>query len=188
MKRKYRLGAMVMVCVVMLCGCLPPPQLPGPERAKALQLIDQGTLQLRRGELRKAQASYQMAYDLAKLPQGLDGLGCVALLRGEHKLAEDYFQTALERDPSYDTALGNLALLYDLMGRHDEAREYYRRALAAQPLNVRARGNFGAFLADKEVGKEFEGEREILHAQALGNNPIIEENLRRLAQRRNSRS
>ncbi|NDC37906.1 MAG: hypothetical protein EBZ48_07610 [Proteobacteria bacterium] len=186
MRIGLRVAVVLIVSTVALGGCMQPAQRPALEQGKALQLIDQGTTQLRRGELEKAQASYQMAYDLAKLPQGLDGLGCVALLRGEYKLAEDYFKTAMEQDPTYQTPLANLALLYDLSGRSKEAKLFYRRAIDAQPLNARVRSNFGAFIADTEEGREFEAEREMLHAQALSDSPLIETNLRRLARKRDA--
>lgn len=185
----WRINALVSLLGWLVClnGCLPVQPPLGPEHQKALQLIDQGTRQLRQEELQKAQASYQLAYDLAKLPQGLDGLGCVALARGEYGLAEGYFKSALARDPYYETANANLALLYDLTGREREAQQYYRKILAAQPLNSRARGNFGAFLADTVGGHEFEGQQELLRAQALENSPLIEENLRRINRRRAAR-
>lgn len=151
------------------------------EHQRAVTLVDQGTLQLRQGELEGAQASFEMAIQLGGLAQALDGLGCVALLRGEFKLAEEYFLAAYERDSTYDNPLANLALLYDLTGRRPEAEKLYLKALGQDPMNIPTRGNFYSFISDSLIGREAEARRGLLHAQALGDHPILRENLRRLA-------
>lgn len=150
------------------------------EHQRAMVLVDQGTIQLRRGELEGAQASFEMARQLGGLAQALDGLGCVALVRGDFGLAEEYFLAAYQRDATYDNPLANLALVYDLTGRHQEAEKLYRQALTREPMNIAARGNFYSFISDSLVGREAEARRGFLHAQALGDHPILRENLRRL--------
>ncbi|PJF37581.1 MAG: hypothetical protein CUN55_21340, partial [Phototrophicales bacterium] len=93
--------------------------VPGPtleETNQAQQLIDKGTLALRARMLDEAQAAFEVSYDLVPSPEALDGLGCVAFMRGELEIARDYFLSAYNQDSNYTDSIFHLALLYDYVG------------------------------------------------------------------------
>ena len=117
------------------------------EKRIALKLIDEGVLRLRQGDLVQAADTFELAYEVGKLPQALDGLGAVAFLRGDLYRAEHMFRSAYSL-AYYPTALGNLALLYEYRGDFERANQLYLQALKEDPTNFRIRGNFSAFLAE----------------------------------------
>jgi tetratricopeptide (TPR) repeat protein len=173
----WRLRALFIAVVLTACGVAPAP--PAPNRvADARKLVDRGTVELRRGALDKAAASYQLALELNPFPAAFDGLGCVAFLRGEFALAERYFKGALAVSPSYSETLGNLALLYEAQGRRMEAEELFKAALNRDPRNYRARVNYAAFLvsANDRTLKE-SAYTELLKARAVVAHPITEMNI-----------
>lgn len=164
---------------VLLSGCIAAQTAVSPTTEnQALALVDQGVAHLNFGELDRAEASFEMAHELARLPQALDGLGCVAFLRSEWRKAERYFIRAYEADHSYTEALGNLALLYDVQDLSDESEKLYRFALAENPENFRLRNNFAGFLAKKN--REGSALKELKRAQALAEEPIIVNNIETL--------
>jgi Tfp pilus assembly protein PilF len=169
-----------IIFVIVFCvGCAvveAPPSFEASQRG--LKLVDQGTLLLRSGELEKAEAAFLVAYELARLPAAVDGLGCVAFLRGDMVVAEQRFVEAYQADEGYNNALGNLALVYEATGRKEDATRLYARAVRENGDNFRIRGNFGAFLADS--GNRQEAKQELLKAASIASHPLIEENLKRV--------
>ena len=179
----------LVLLVFNLCACA-VPVAPNPSSInEGLKLVDQGTLQLRKGAFDQAQASFEMAWEIANLAAALDGLGCVAFLREDYPGAEQYFVQAYQQDPDYSNSLGNLALLYERHGLSDEAQQLYERAIAEDPKNVRSRNNFAGFLVSEGgANRSAQGRKagiirakhELHRAAALANNPIINENIGRL--------
>lgn len=183
------------ISILIFPGCLPiaPPDSESGRRAS--QLIDQGTEALRHGDLDRAEAAFSVSAELFPRPAAIDGLGCVALLRGENERAERFFNAALEADFGYTEALGNLALLYEQWGKPDKAREYYLRAISADPGNFRVRNNYGVFLAHCEISKDCDMSQEygtadstdvrqqLLRAAVLQDSEIIGANLERVTER-----
>lgn len=163
-----------------LLGCVAPtPDRPDVERMReARSLIDQGTVELRRGELDKAEAAYRVALELTPDSAALDGLGCVAFLRGNAATARTLFERAIELDPRYAQALGNLALLHEAEGNDARAAALYRAALRAEPRNFRARNNYAAFLQRRnDRTLKAETRAELLKAYAVARHPAIAANL-----------
>jgi Tfp pilus assembly protein PilF len=103
------------------------------------------------------------------------------MLRGNFDEAERFFLAALQRDPSYRGALGNLALLYERAGRRGEAIALYSAALKSLPSNVQIRNNFAAALAGGGRGRNTAAEaraiQELRKAAVLAPHPIIMRNL-----------
>lgn len=171
-----------LLCVlisVLACGCSvveAPPTLEAYQRAS--HLIDQGTLLLREGDLDRAEATFMVAYEIARLPAAIDGLGCVAFLRGDLGMAERRFIEAYQADEGYNNALGNLAMVYEAQGRDRAAEKLYARAVQENGENFRIRGNFGAFLAKR--GSREDARVEFLKAASIASHPLIEENLKRV--------
>ena len=96
------MGGMLKPLLVVLIaggvgGCINTSELDPSAMGRALSLVDRGTLHLRLGALSSARAEFQLAYELAQLPQALDGLGCVAMLEGDVQAAEQLFLKAYER-------------------------------------------------------------------------------------------
>ena len=173
----------IVIAMAILGACAP---LPAPEPHKlneAARLVDQGTIRLRQGDLERARAAFEMAWELAGTAAALDGLGCVAFLEGDSGRAEELFVRAYQIDENYSNSLSNLALLYETNGLSDDARALYERALAEEPENVRARNNFAGYLADRgPKGRAEAGaaRRELHRAAALVNHPLINDNIEAL--------
>lgn len=153
------------------------PQGPDIEQERqALALVDKGTWYLRQGNLEQAQAAFEVANQIALSAQAYDGLGSVAMLQDQYKSAEIYFKRALQIDPNYTEALGNLALLYDQWQRTALASRYYSLALKADPANFRVRNNQAVFELEQGGGRS-RAKHALFSAKALFDHPIIEKNL-----------
>lgn len=180
---------LLVLLMVNLTGCV-MPQSPNPaKQAQALSLIDQGTIALRAGELDRAEATFQAAWEIDELPAAVDGLGCVAFLRGDSKRAEELFIQAYQMDDDYTEALGNLALLYEANGLSENARQLFERAIAENPGNARVRNNFAAYLkeraredgdSERSAQTSARARQELFKAHALSPHPLIEQNLEKV--------
>jgi len=172
----------LIIFVFMLSACA-VTGAPAPDKLeKAMELVNQGTIQLEAGQLDNAHASFSLARELYNIPAAVDGLGCVAFMREEYKLAEDYFIQAYSLDNTYVDSMGNLALLYEALGFYHEAERLYKLALKDNPTNYRLRSNFAAFIAEYNTGalddeKRRKARAEFLKARSVSNHPIIEANL-----------
>ena len=148
---------------------------------QAKELIDLGVLALQENDLDRAEAAFDLASEIAPIPEALDGLGCVALKRGQVRLAEYFFISAYEYDSNYTTALANLAFLYDTNGLHSDAENLYKTTLLTDPRNFKARNNYAALLADYNDKKDVElSKKQLLKAEALAAHPVIVNNLKKL--------
>ena len=169
----------MLICGLLIQGCAELPGVDPHEALRAESLLDQGILKLRQGQLDDAAAAFQVAYEIAPSAGALDGLGCVALLSRNFAQAERLFLRALETEPEYRNALGNLGLLYELTGRRREALQLYQAAIRSNPRNFRFRNNLAALLAE---GASSERERaealnQLREAAALASHPLIMSNL-----------
>ena len=138
---------------------------------------------LREGRLSDAATAFGLARDYAPLAAALDGKGCVAFLKGDFAQAEDLFRQAYESDVTYDEALGNLALVLDVVGRHEEALDLYGELLEQHPEAARQRNNRAA-LAFDEATDPREVEAELAKAALLLGAGIAESNLTRIRESR----
>lgn len=178
---------MKFTCLILLSGTLWGCALPqSPDisaQNQALQLVDQGTYYVRAGELDRAEAAFKVAYEAGKLAAAVDGLGCVAFLRGNAQSAERYFIQAYQMDESYNDSLANLALLYESRGLYSKAEAMYRLAIKQDPRNFRARNNFAGLLFDNNKGGSVAARvarEELLKAEALAEHPLIKDNLNKI--------
>jgi Flp pilus assembly protein TadD len=152
--------------------------------------VNTGTIHLLQGDLEKAEASFLLAKEIAKLPEALDGLACVAFLRGDFERAEEGFTWIIEQFPDYAAVYGNAALLLEAQGKKEQARAYYLRALELDPENAAARNNFAVHLKEASQGEEIELEslRQLGQAYAVyENNPVIKDNISIIRESRNER-
>ncbi len=177
----------LLLSALSACGIY-LPEVSFDEHNRALALVDQGTGYLYQQEFDKAQASYEMAFELAHLAAALDGLGCIQFYRGDITGAEHLYQAALERDPEYFGALGNLALLYEQIGDLSAAEKHFIAALEAEPENFRVRNNYAIFLAERNLSSHLAADldlsqAELKRAQALVDSPVIELNIKELEKR-----
>lgn len=166
----------IIFLLISLSGCFagraPSPQ----ELHEASMLVDYAVEHLREGNLEQAEATFQVAYELAGLAAAIDGLGCVAYMREDYARAESLFWQAYDMDATYDTSLSNLALLYEVQGRKKEAFELYQKALSADPKNHRLRNNYAGFLYENN-GAKAQVLGELLKAEALFNDSKIYGNI-----------
>lgn len=183
---------LMLLIFFSLLGCAVVKETGPAAEQQARQLVDQGVLSLRSGDLERAEASFRVAYETKPLAAALDGLGCVAFMRGNAESAETYFVQAWQSEENYYTALANLALLYESRGLYSEAQKMYQMAIDGDPQNFRARNNLAAFLYDSvyvsdgpdKIEDELRRKRivknELLKAEALTEDPIIEKNLKEI--------
>jgi len=175
---------LVMVALTaMLAACATLEPASVEEQQEALTLIDRGTMLLREHQLDEAEAAFDVAWQLSRLPAALDGLGCVAFQRERYGEAEQIFARVYKLDPSYSNALMNLAQVYEQTGRVALAEGLYERGLAADPRHFRARNNLAVLMVERGEGGELAVQRareELLRARAVIDHPILNENLRQL--------
>lgn len=165
----------LLASLALTSGCTIRNYSSTQEEHEALLLVDRGSAFLRAESLDEAQAAFLVAYQMARLPRAVDGLGCVAFRRGDLLTAERLFRQAFELDPNDVEPLANLALLYDRQGKTDAARILFKRVLLHEPTNVRARNNFSALLFEShQIGQ---ARAEILMAQAVVKHPVLTGNL-----------
>lgn len=168
----------ILSALFVLAGCAAaPPRHPG--HAKLPELIDRGTLFLREAKLAEAESTFRTALELGPSARALDGLGCVAMHRGDARAAEFYLLQAIEVDEGYAPAFAHLALLSEISGDAPRAERWYRAALARDPLDHRARNNFGVFLAES-VGEPEAARETLRRGFAAKPAPLIERNLSRV--------
>lgn len=174
---------LILLIGAALTSCAVPVSIDSHARQLALQLVDEGIIHLRSGDLAGAGSSFEVSLEIQPTPEAIDGLGCTALLAGKYEEAEVLFIKALQFDEGYSHALGNLALLYDLMGRKELALNIYERALKESPQDFRVRNNFAGVLNDKEAGKNNQKvvTGELRKASVLATHPVIMSNMRKVS-------
>ena len=169
----------ILLCVLtLLCVSCSQVTSTYQERREARQFVDSGVAKMREGALDAAQAAFEVALETAEIPEGYDGLGCIAFILGDYKQAQMLFLKAYEKDDNYAEALEHLALLYELQGFVDEADKLYLRAIEINPSLYTARNNRAVF--KYELGEEGEAKSELLKASSIAKNDIIENNLKKL--------
>ena len=167
-------------CVLFSCVPMETKRNYNPlNRGKAKRLINQGTVYLHANDLDRALASFEVAHDLAGLPEAVDGAGCVAMLRGDHDSAEALFRRAYDIDNNYYDAIGNLALLFENQGELTKAYHTYKMAIDGAPGNFRIRNNFAAFLAEYNIRGDGDTDAmsELKKAESLGDHKYISNNV-----------
>ena len=169
---------MLILVFLFQSGCVVTSGSTSQELSDALHLVDQGVALLREEKIDQAEAAFRVAYALARIPQAVDGLGCVAFRRGEFITAEGLFQQAFEMDSRYSEALANLALLHDLHGDKEVARTLYQRVVDYDPQSARTRNNFAALLF--EHSEKGAARLELLMANANAEHKLIHQNLKKM--------
>jgi tetratricopeptide (TPR) repeat protein len=189
-KTKYKTCFILLsiLAYTNLIACSFIPEKPVAEIAKAKDLINQGVYQLETGYPEQALATFEMSFEIYPHAEALDGIGCVYLYLNELEEAEEYFILATEFDPSYPTALGHLATIYEIRAYPDLANKYYLAALEQDPKDVRIRNNYAAFLFDQTQNKSITNteksvlgqniRRELLRVNSLTNSDIIKDNFK----------
>jgi len=133
-------------------------------------LLTVATKDLRLGtiaSLERASASLELARDLSPNDSRvLDGLGCVEWGRENYKLAQYFFNRALEANPNYDRAYAHLALVAERRGDSKAAYGLLKIAVGLNPLNYRSRNNYAAVLGSQ--GYSQEAYRQLLRAYQAG--------------------
>ncbi|MEL6979436.1 MAG: hypothetical protein AAGM38_12265 [Pseudomonadota bacterium] len=72
------------------------------------------------------------------------GVAMIALLEGEHAIAEVWFKALLNEDAADIAALNGLGVTYDQLGRHEEAQQSYAQVLQIDAGNAIALHNLAA--------------------------------------------
>lgn len=77
-------------------------------------------------------------------------MGCILSDRGDTYGAIEYFERAVDMQPTHSRALFRLAAEHSLRGNDDEAIHLYERALSRPPLHLGALLNLGLLYEDRE--------------------------------------
>ena len=172
--------ARLAVLILFLEGCsFNEAQYDPAASSRALSLVDRGASFLEVGDLKRAEASFRLAMEIApSTAAAVDGLGCVAFFLGNFEEAERDFLEAYNMDSNYNTSVGNLAILYEAEGKPEKAAEIYKQSISLDPADFRVRNNFAAHLADH--GKKAQSLEHLLKAEALARNPLIDRNFSQL--------
>jgi len=150
-----------------LLACAPSPVV----HPRAAEQLRRGYQHLASRDAERAEVAFRHALEFAPdLPEGWNGLGVVARVRGDHQAARHHFTRAVRLGPAFAEGYANLgeALLAD--GRPEEAAEALRAALRIDPdlaaprLNL-ARALLQAGLLDeaRRPARWAEARREYLH-------------------------
>ncbi len=146
MIRTFLIFTFLIGCI----GCQLPqvrPELDADALRAAGRVMEAGTESLRRKDYAEATRYYQLAYQLGKQAEGLDGLGCVALAQGDLTLALARFTDAIERSPNLSEAYGHIGVVLEQRGNITEAEGYFQRGLAIKPSDIALRYEYAQFLA-----------------------------------------
>ena len=180
--KKIKLIGVLTLIVATSFGCIIEGTEPNMETT-ARKLIDNAVIHLRHGNFNQAEATLLLSVELVTLPEALDGLGCIAFLKGDDQSAESLFLAALSIDSTYTSVFKNLALVYERKGDLQKAKWYYEKAISVDPLDFRARNNFAAFLFEKS-GSDNQSMIEILKTKSIIDHPVVENNLSIMEERR----
>jgi Tfp pilus assembly protein PilF len=165
----------VLIAVGVLPGCFAlDDEIKLPRGSGiAAELVASGVEALEHGKIARAEASFDLAEEIAPSAEGKDGLGAIAFLDGRLDDAEGYYKAAYAE--GYAPAAWHAAMAEEASGNTDEAEARYRAALRESPDDARLRNNFAVFLL--EHGERFEARAELLRASILEENPLIDSNL-----------
>lgn len=94
-----------------------------------------GKFLLKAGRADEAQTQFQVSLNSVANSQALDGLGDIAIQRGQTSIAEPYFRQATGLQPYDAHAHFRLAIIYGNTGRAAEAVREYNLALQTDPGN-----------------------------------------------------
>lgn len=150
-------AAMILTVMLGCIGCQLDPVRPGLD-AEALgaskRVMEAGTESLQKKDYAEATRYYQLAYQLGKQAEALDGLGCVAFAQGDLTLAAARFSEAIERYPSLSEAYGHLGAVLEQRGSVVEAERYFQQGLAIKPSDVTLRFEYAQFLSRNGRSKD----------------------------------
>lgn len=171
-------------------GCASLPKMPLPAIGKRSaetteRMLSMARLMERHGKYEEAGKLYQQVLEKdPKQTLAYHRLGSLAVRRGEHDVALDYFERARKRGKPSAELLNDIG--YTQYLKHDliAAEETLREALRANPSFSSAHNNLGLVLAeqcrDEEAVAEFR--KSGSEAQALSNLAYIQTKLGRLAE------
>ncbi|WP_232056444.1 tetratricopeptide repeat protein [Pseudoalteromonas sp. A25] len=79
--------------------------------------------------------------------------GAMALIDKDYDLAYSYFKAAINTDPYYSGAWGNLGIVFRVTGFEQQAEQVYKQALALNPQNSNVLGNLALLykMTDREA-------------------------------------
>jgi len=172
---KYLIKHLIIGLLVLqiLCGCVPQIVKPGFD-IEAMQssklVMASGTEALRKGDLASATHFYELAFQLGRHAEALDGLGCVALSAGKHKEALRYFNEALERAPQLSPIYGHIAAVLEIQGDMVNAEQHFKRGLFQKPSDIQLRFEYAQFL--KRRGKTEQSKILIAQVRSMIPKPL----------------
>jgi Tfp pilus assembly protein PilF len=139
--RPRRLACLGLLACLLACPV--PPRL----HPRSAEEVSRGYRYLADGDTERAEVAFRhaLAFD-PDFPEGENGLGLVARLRGDLPAARRAFERAISLRPDFAEAHANLGELLLAGGAGQEAEERLRAALAIDPDLADARQNLARAL------------------------------------------
>lgn len=134
---------------ICLCACASSvrPELDADALMAGRRMLDAGAQAVREGSYERAMESYNLAFQLGKQAEALNGLGCVAARQARKDEALRLFLQAIDRAPTFSEPYGHIAALYEESGDRRSAEGYFQRGLALKPSDLTLRVEYAQFLA-----------------------------------------
>lgn len=163
---KYFLSKLVFIglFVAVVTGCAlgnSTPLLDVESIRMGRTVMDAANDSFQRGNFTAAAQQFELAYQLGKEAEALDGLGCIAMRLGRVVEAQQRFAQAIDRDATYGAAYGHLALAQEALGKVIEADRSFLDGIAVKPGDAQLRYDYAQFL----VRRGRKEESKILMAQ-----------------------
>lgn len=114
-----------------------------------IDLLLQEAQQLhQRGQLVEAKTRYkQVLAESSRSIEAIQGVALCYAMQGKMTAALDYFQRALELNPSSSTLHNNIANTFKALKHHDKAIHHYQEALRIDPHYAQAHNNIAILFA-----------------------------------------
>ncbi len=131
-----------------------PPAAPGEELEAPLPPMRRGDILMARKMYREAIESYSEAIRDVAVMYNKIGIAYHQLMDFDYAL--EYYEKALEVDPSYAEAINNIGTVYYAQKRHKKAIKCYQEALEHAPYSASIYSNLGtAHFARKKYDEAF---------------------------------
>jgi protein O-GlcNAc transferase len=126
-----------------------------PRSIPLAEALAQGLKLHQAGEFDRAEQVYKDVLQASpQQPDAWNLLAGIAQHRGQHALAVEYLQKAIEFRPAQTSFLGNLGTAYASLGQLEAAAASYRRALEIEPRDAGLLYGLGQVLARQEKSAE----------------------------------
>lgn len=128
--------------------CADPAEEKLKDKAKAIELNNEGINLLQKNEILDARSKFEKASNFdAESPEYPNNVGFTYLLLNDEEKAELFFKKSLEIEPDFFRANYNLGVLHQRKANFNKAIEYYKKSVGKNPYFPEARYNLALMYA-----------------------------------------